>query len=515
MARHSRGDDHHDGDVPEPRSASDLLREAGYDVPEQRSRRRRRDHSDEHTMPPVMERTMFPYRRDEARRERAAAAEAARRDTEFDPSTYPPSPWPQPPSGGSRTGATRVGGHRTGQQPAVRTGQQPAVPQAPAAHAPAAPAQQRPGYPAAPTHGGGTGATPYRQGPYQPDPRQPGAYPAPPSHLPHLASAQPAPAAQARAQALPQRAPAPPPAQPVPARPGQSRAAQARLTQTGEQPVVQRAPWSTQQRGAYPGLDQPRPVQPRWEPDHTGQTGPHTWPPVSRAAMPELDQATELAPRPLGPAPRQPKPALPPAYEDRPLDARGSAIAPARPGLPGPAPRPGRPLPTALPGAHELETIDDDPPRRGGRGNRGRKGGRGASSRDEIELARAELAIEEDTSEFSSVAAIERRAERSDLIDPEPERTLLGAWLLFLVETVLAAGVGLGAWLGFHQLWRTQPYLAAGACGLVLVGMHAIVGWVRKRQTGSHMDLFSSCVVVAVGVAITVLPAAFAINPTP
>ncbi len=115
---------------------------------------------------------------------------------------------------------------------------------------------------------------------------------------------------------------------------------------------------------------------------------------------------------------------------------------------------------------------------------------------------------------------LDRRAARpvTEPVDDEgnddaPERSLFRAWVVFLVETLVAAGLGLGLWLGFHTLWRTQPLLAVGGSGVVLVGLHVTAGWIRRRQTGGELDLFSSAVIVAVGVAITVLPAAFTIHP--
>jgi hypothetical protein len=104
-------------------------------------------------------------------------------------------------------------------------------------------------------------------------------------------------------------------------------------------------------------------------------------------------------------------------------------------------------------------------------------------------------------------------AEHAGATGPEQSRSLLRDWLLFIVETLLAAGLGLALWLGFHTLWRAQPYLAAAGSGVVLVGLHTMAGWIRRRQTGGGLDLFTSAAVVAVGVAITVLPAAFAIPP--
>jgi hypothetical protein len=103
--------------------------------------------------------------------------------------------------------------------------------------------------------------------------------------------------------------------------------------------------------------------------------------------------------------------------------------------------------------------------------------------------------------------------DRDQDYDDAPGRSLFREWLMFIVETLLAAGLGLGLWLGFHTLWRSQPLAAAAGSGVVLVGLHVIAGWIRRRQTGGELDLFTSAVVTAVGVAITVLPAAFTIRP--
>ncbi|MBI1757866.1 MAG: hypothetical protein HYR62_01335 [Actinobacteria bacterium] len=92
-------------------------------------------------------------------------------------------------------------------------------------------------------------------------------------------------------------------------------------------------------------------------------------------------------------------------------------------------------------------------------------------------------------------------------------RSLVLAWTLFSVETAFAAAAGLGLWLGFHALWQFQPYLAVAGSAVVLVGLHTAAGWLRRRQSGAELDMLSSALVVAVGVAITVLPAAFAIRP--
>lgn len=478
-------------------------------MPDQRSsRRRRRD--DEHTMPPVTERTMFPYRRDEARRERAQQHDARQHTTppqqqgtqQYDPqlydtSTYPPSPWPSPqerPGRADRSAQTYPGG---------LPGGRPAVPNLP-----------RPPQ-------GETG--PYQTGSF-PIQSTSGQYPAPPRPgLSPRGSAAAAPSAPP--SWAPQNAPvAPPPSQPVPTRPGQSRGAQARVTQPGAAPVeAPRSPWPAQPqqaRGAYQ-VEQARPTAqpgPRWEPDHTGQTGPHTWPPVPRDLSPELDEATQLA----SVQDLRPKPAAPPEYDDRALDQGTGAN------------RRGRPLP----GGAELASVYDDlaaPPRRaaaapakparpvpakgapakGGKKGRGKEApaARSAAAR-ELDLDGADLASANYGADFAADYSVGRSAGEEHQHEEPAERSLISAWLVFLLETVVAAGVGLSAWIGFHHLWRTQPLIAAAGCGVVLVGLHAVVGFIRRRQTGHAMDLFSSAVVVAVGVAITVLPAAFAIKPT-
>jgi hypothetical protein len=455
-------------------------------------------------MPPVTERTMFPYRKDEARRERAAARQEQQYDPQqYDTSTYPPSPWPAGPGGRAvaqpdRSAQTYPGGVPGRPVPPPSAPQQ-GVPQQGGPQSIPRPPQGRGPSVDSPSFGG-----PYQTGSF-PVQSTSGSYPAPPRPglTPTRGSAAAAPSW------VPQAPPTPaqPPAQPVPARPGQSRGAQARVAQAGSAPAeAPRSPWPAQQqqaRGAYPG-EQARPAArpgPRWEPDHTGQTGPHTWPPIAREAAPGVDEATQLA----SVQDLRPKPALPPQYEDRPLDQNAG--------------RRGRPLP----GGGELTAVgyDEDPPVRQ-RDPRTAKGGaarkKGARPADqpraaarEVDLDGADLATANYGADFAADYSHDRAEEHAH--EEPAERSLLSAWLVFLLETVFAAAVGLSAWIGFHHLWRTQPLIAAGGCGVVLVGMHAVVGFIRRRQTGHAMDLFSSCVVVAVGVAITVLPAAFAIKP--
>ena len=110
-------------------------------------------------------------------------------------------------------------------------------------------------------------------------------------------------------------------------------------------------------------------------------------------------------------------------------------------------------------------------------------------------------------------AAAPDRTRPPELHPQASGRSLVRDWVLFLVQTLLAAGLGLGLWLGFHTLWQTQAYVAAASSGVVLVGLHTMASWIRRRQTGGELDLFTSAVVVAVGVTVTVLPAAFALQP--
>jgi hypothetical protein len=178
-----------------------------------------------------------------------------------------------------------------------------------------------------------------------------------------------------------------------------------------------------------------------------------------------------------------PKRTVPPFVEDRPSWP--------------PAVQPRRPERTAGPGADDLAAMDRDG--RVGRTVQDVRGG--PDSQDDREWDR------------------DRNRDGADAqagFDPDGHRgrrSLVFSWTLFIVETVLAAAAGLGLWLGFRLLWQLQPYLAVAGSAVVLVGMHAVAGWLRRRQSGAELDLLSSALVVAVGVAITVLPAAFAIRP--
>jgi len=398
MARHTRADHHGEDAVPNARSASDLLRAAGYDLPESRRRRRERaqEPTQEPTLPPAAERMMFPYRRD---------ADVDRTGERTQPAR-PPGQRPQP----ARTEPSRPD--------------------------PVRPDLARP-HPPRPA---GVGSDPVRPDLARPLPPRPAGVGSDPVR-PDLA------------RPLPPR-----PAQvgPDPVRPG------LRPDPLRSQPSRGERPRSERTEPAFPQRTPPA----GWRPELTGpqtgpQTGPHTWPPLGSSVPvrvpvpPDLDEPTHLAP--VQPLPRR--------YAPQPAPVRLASAAAAAP------------LVRTLPPKRPVQPEYDERP-------------------------------------------LDRRAARpvTEPVDDEgnddaPERSLFRAWVVFLVETLVAAGLGLGLWLGFHTLWRTQPLLAAGGSGVVLVGLHVTAGWIRRRQTGGELDLFSSAVIVAVGVAITVLPAAFTIHP--
>ena len=85
---------------------------------------------------------------------------------------------------------------------------------------------------------------------------------------------------------------------------------------------------------------------------------------------------------------------------------------------------------------------------------------------------------------------------------------------MFLLQTLTAAAVGLGVWLGFYRLWSTWPFYAVPAVGVAFVGMLAIARLLRRRY-GHELDLVTAIVTVAVGTVLTVLPVAFTLQSIP
>ena len=95
--------------------------------------------------------------------------------------------------------------------------------------------------------------------------------------------------------------------------------------------------------------------------------------------------------------------------------------------------------------------------------------------------------------------------------DFDDEQSLLVQWMIFILQTVVGAAVGLSLWLGFYQLWSKWPFYAAPAVGVVMAGMVLIARTVRRRY-GYELDVMTALLTVGVGVILTVLPAAFTVQ---
>lgn len=98
--------------------------------------------------------------------------------------------------------------------------------------------------------------------------------------------------------------------------------------------------------------------------------------------------------------------------------------------------------------------------------------------------------------------------------EPEPAspapavaaRAALG-WLLFAVELVVAAILGVLIWYAFSLLWELYPYVAALAAPFVLTGL-VVGGRVVRRRSGRRLGLSSLIALLLVGSLLVVLPAA-------
>jgi hypothetical protein len=84
-------------------------------------------------------------------------------------------------------------------------------------------------------------------------------------------------------------------------------------------------------------------------------------------------------------------------------------------------------------------------------------------------------------------------------------------WFVFILQTVVGAVAGLGIWLGFHYLWDRYPFYAAPAVGATIAVMLVVARFLRRRY-GHELDLVTALITVGVGVVLTVLPAAFALQ---
>ncbi|CAN5874298.1 hypothetical protein BH18ACT7_BH18ACT7_04480 [soil metagenome] len=85
-------------------------------------------------------------------------------------------------------------------------------------------------------------------------------------------------------------------------------------------------------------------------------------------------------------------------------------------------------------------------------------------------------------------------------------RAVLG-WLLFAVELVVAAILGVLIWYAFSLLWELYPYVAALSAPFVLTGL-VIGGRVVRRRSGRRLGLSSLITLLLVGSLLVVLPAA-------
>jgi hypothetical protein len=102
-------------------------------------------------------------------------------------------------------------------------------------------------------------------------------------------------------------------------------------------------------------------------------------------------------------------------------------------------------------------------------------------------------------------------AEDADDEDYGDEAPLVLQWGMFVLQTLLGAAAGLGVWLGFHQLWKQYPFYAALGVGGAVTLMLVIARWLRRRY-GHELDLLTAIIVMGIGVVLTVLPAAFALQ---
>lgn len=85
-------------------------------------------------------------------------------------------------------------------------------------------------------------------------------------------------------------------------------------------------------------------------------------------------------------------------------------------------------------------------------------------------------------------------------------RAVLG-WLLFAVELVVAAILGVLIWYAFSLLWELYPYVAALSAPFVLTGL-VIGGRVVRRRSGRRLGLSALITLLLVGSLLVVLPAA-------
>jgi hypothetical protein len=180
-------------------------------------------------------------------------------------------------------------------------------------------------------------------------------------------------------------------------------------------------------------------------------------------------------------------------------------------------------------GARRRNSRDDDTGTGGRRGRRaeadatdpgaGRPARRGGATRADVVVGSTALKRQAETpvpDEITDTGA--QRARSTFHVAEEPEAydepSLVLQWGVFVLQTLTAAAVGVGVWLGFYRLWSTWPFYAAPAVGAVFIGMLALARLVRRRY-GHELDLLTAIVTVGVGTVLTVLPAAFTLQSIP
>lgn len=82
------------------------------------------------------------------------------------------------------------------------------------------------------------------------------------------------------------------------------------------------------------------------------------------------------------------------------------------------------------------------------------------------------------------------------------------SWLVFAVELVVAAVLGVLIWYTFNLLWELYPYAAAAAAPLVLAGVVATGQMLRRWRSQEPLGTAAITALLLVAAILVVLPAA-------
>jgi hypothetical protein len=82
------------------------------------------------------------------------------------------------------------------------------------------------------------------------------------------------------------------------------------------------------------------------------------------------------------------------------------------------------------------------------------------------------------------------------------------SWLVFAVELVVAAVLGVLIWYTFNLLWELYPYAAAAAAPLVLAGVVATGQMLRQWRSQEPLGTAAITALLLVAAILVVLPAA-------